>query len=117
MMKYCALDIDFIMNSGATDDETVPVWDDYGLCAFPNPFNPTTQVAFELAAPGHVRVAVYNVRGRLVKTLTEGNLLAGSHTLTWNGADDNGAPVASGVYFARIEGSAGTQAAKLLLLK
>jgi len=113
---YCALDIDF-SNGGAVDDTTVPVWGDFALRASPNPFNPSTQVSFELAEPGNVEVAIYNARGQRVKALVNAALAADLHTYTWNGTDDNGAPVSSGVYLARIQAAAGTQTTKMLLLK
>jgi choice-of-anchor B domain-containing protein len=64
----------------------------------PNPFNPRTTIAFELAKPAHARLAVYDVRGAHVRTLVERDLARGAHTAEWNGEDDRGQRVSSGVY-------------------
>jgi len=69
----------------------------------PNPFNPRTEVRFSLEREGLVQVVVYDVRGRRVRTLASGSLAAGLHALTWQGIDDRGGSVASGVYFLKME--------------
>ena len=73
-----------------------------GLQASPNPFNPTTTLHYSLDAPGAVRMAVYNAAGQLVRTLVNAEMAAGAHSVAWNGADDNGRRVASGVYLIRL---------------
>lgn len=87
------------------------------LRAYPNPFNPATSVAFELAVDGPVRLEVVDLRGRLVATLFDGSLAAGSHERTWRGADASGRPVAGGVYLARLVTPSGQQLTKLSLAK
>ncbi len=69
----------------------------------PNPFNPATMVRFNLAAAGVVTLRIYDVRGRLVRTLVAGSFPAGEHAVTWDGRSDGGAPVASGVYLLDME--------------
>jgi len=69
----------------------------------PNPFNPATEIRFDLAERGSVRLEVYNVSGRLVRTLAKGEWNAGSHAVVWDGRDDDGAEVSSGVYFYRLQ--------------
>ena len=70
--------------------------------AVPNPFRSQMSYAFEIVGGDQpVEVGVYNVAGRLVKSLVQSTLPAGRHTATWNGMDDNGARVPSGVYFVR----------------
>jgi len=69
----------------------------------PNPANPSVQVRFTLAESGLARVTLYNLRGERVATLADSHLTAGEHLLHWNGRDDAGAVVASGVYFARLD--------------
>jgi beta-glucanase (GH16 family) len=71
-------------------------------CA-PNPFNPRTTLRFELPAAGPVRLAVYDVAGRLVRTLLDESRGAGSHETEWDGRDASGQAVGSGVYLARLE--------------
>jgi len=70
---------------------------------FPNPFNPATQVRFDLAHDGQAQVRVYDVAGRLVRELLRQNLAAGSHRVVWNGRDGAERTVAAGVYFVRLQ--------------
>ncbi len=84
---------------------------------YPNPFNPSTQIAFELRKADHVNLRIYNVKGQLVKTLADNYLSAGSHSLTWNGEDQHGHQVGSGVYFYRLETSGQSLTKKMLLMK
>ena len=65
---------------------------------YPNPFNPTTHIAFELGEPTSVRLVVYDIRGRQIKTLIDGSLPAGRQEILWNGCDHTGRAQASGVY-------------------
>ncbi len=83
----------------------------------PNPFNPSTVVAFNLARAGDVRLRIYGVNGALVRTLASGSLAAGRHEFTWDGRDDAGRGVSTGVYFARLETPSGPQTRKMTLLK
>jgi len=84
---------------------------------YPNPFNPQTTVAFDLAHSGDVELTVFNVLGRKVKTVFDGKLLKGHHEFDWDGTNDAGTSIASGVYFYRLQTSSGTKARKMLLLK
>jgi hypothetical protein len=86
----------------------------------PNPFNPRTELRFELARPGSVRLAVYDTRGRLVRMLVRERALdTGLHAVVWDGIDRNHRPTASGVYFARlqVDGREVTPVQRLVLLK
>jgi len=85
--------------------------------AWPNPFNPHTTVAFELARNDHVRLTIYDVQGRTIRNLVDGELPAGRHTAVWQGRDDNGRSVSSGIYFARLQAPRGQGLTKLVLLK
>jgi hypothetical protein len=69
---------------------------------YPNPFNPKTNITFTLRTATAARLLVYNSRGQIVKTLTDANLPAGKHTVEWNGTDDNGRALGSGVYFYHL---------------
>jgi endonuclease/exonuclease/phosphatase family metal-dependent hydrolase len=66
----------------------------------PNPFNPSTVVRFELDVATHIDLDVFNMRGHRVNSIASGNFAAGSHGITWNGTDESGHHVASGVYYA-----------------
>jgi len=70
---------------------------------YPNPFNAGTQIRFSLVAAGPVGLRVYNMLGQLVKTLADGDLPAGEHQAHWDGTDQNGSALSSGVYFYRLE--------------
>ncbi len=73
------------------------------LTASPNPFNPRTVLGFEVERPGHVRLAIYDLHGRLVATLVNERLEAGRHVVTWQGRDARGRAVASGAYAAVLQ--------------
>ena len=85
--------------------------------ASPNPFNPETAVNFTLKNAGPVTVRIYSLEGRLVKTLMNEYASAGSHEVRWNGQDDNGRSVPSGMYFVKTEAGADKSVVKLSLLK
>jgi WD40 repeat protein len=71
--------------------------------AQPNPFNPRTEISFDLALPSSdVQLVLYDARGRRVRGLTAGDYDPGRHSVSWDGTDEQGSPVASGVYFARL---------------
>jgi hypothetical protein len=70
--------------------------------AAPNPFNPHTRLSFDVAEPGQVVLRIYDASGQPVRTLHDGFLPIGSHQRIWNGRDDAGRGVATGVYFARM---------------
>ncbi len=84
---------------------------------YPNPFNPKTTLPFSLAAPAQVRLAIYDVAGRLQRTLVDAHLAAGEHWVNWDGRDEGGTELASGVYFSRFEAGAVSEVRKLLLLR
>jgi hypothetical protein len=83
----------------------------------PNPFNPTTTIRFSIAEDSHVRLAVYDVTGRLVRTLVNEARRANTYELEWDGRNDASQPVATGMYFYRITAGKFTQTRKMLLLK
>jgi len=83
----------------------------------PNPFNPSTEIRFELAAPGRATLEVFDLTGRRVRTLLRSELPAGPHAATWNGTDDAGRDVPAGVYVARLQVGERVEARKLALIK
>jgi choice-of-anchor B domain-containing protein len=84
---------------------------------FPNPFNPSTTIAFELARREHVMLRVYDVRGSLVQTLVDETLAAGAHTAPWSGVDASGQAVASGVYYYQLDAGPTSLTRRMVLLK
>lgn len=85
--------------------------------AYPNPFNPSVQIAFELAASTPVRVSIFDLRGGLIDIPLNEPRQAGHHTVEWRGHSANGSPLETGLYFAIIETRTNTQVLKLLFLK
>ncbi|MCD4829420.1 MAG: T9SS type A sorting domain-containing protein [Candidatus Cloacimonetes bacterium] len=85
--------------------------------AYPNPFNPTTTIAFSLAEPAQITLCVYNLRGQLVRTLADGLFSAGGHSVVWDGLDTHGEAVSTGVYLFRLETGSEVHVSKALLLK
>ena len=100
---------------------TVP--DEFSLAQnYPNPFNPTTQIRYGLPQQSHVTVSIYNVVGQEVATLFDGVQAPGFYEITWNGTNATDTPVASGIYFYKLEatGENGTRfnnIKKMLMLK
>jgi hypothetical protein len=86
---------------------------------YPNPFNPSTKIQFQVKETGPVTLKVYDVAGRLVDTLVDGELVpkTGGYTVTWRGTDRSGNRVASGVYFYRLTAKGFEKTRKLVLLK
>ena len=84
---------------------------------YPNPFNPTTTLYYELAANENVNLKIYNVKGQLVKSVEEGTMTAGIHNITWNGDDNSGKNCSSGVYFFKLSTGSTTEMTRVLMLK
>jgi len=84
---------------------------------YPNPFNPATTISYSLANPGHVELTVFNVLGQTVRELVSGDQNAGRYKIIWDGTDNSGQTVATGVYFYRIKTDDFTRSRKMLLLK
>ncbi len=84
---------------------------------YPNPFNPQTTIAFSVKERGLVNLKVYNVAGQLVRTLANEQFAAGAHTKVWDGRNDAGQAVSSGVYFYKLVANNFTQTKKMVLLK
>jgi hypothetical protein len=82
----------------------------------PNPFNPNTIISFELATAGRVSVRVYDVAGRLVKTILSRAEVAGPYSVTWRGDLESGAAAASGIYFYRIEFPDGSRTSRKMTI-
>jgi hypothetical protein len=84
---------------------------------YPNPFNPVTNIAFKLPKATDVNLVVYNILGQKIKTLVSKKLRAGSYSYTWNGLNDSGIRVPSGVYFYRIVTKNNSDIKKMVLVK
>jgi hypothetical protein len=84
---------------------------------WPNPFNPTTRIPFDMSVPGEVEIKIFDISGRLVRVLCRKRFEAGAHSVSWDGRDESGGPVASGVYFCRMRTGVYTASSRLVLLR
>ena len=84
---------------------------------YPNPFNPSTTLRFGIGRSGHVRLGVYGLDGRLIRTVVDEVLAAGSYGPSWDGCDETGRQVASGVYFVRMVAPDKTESRRITLVK
>jgi flagellar hook assembly protein FlgD len=84
---------------------------------YPNPFNPVTTIRFDVPQESHIRMDIYNILGQRVRTLVNSDMQAGYHTIRWNGTNDMGKPLSSGMYIYRIHSSEFTSVKKLVLMK
>ncbi len=84
---------------------------------YPNPFNPSTTIQYSLPEPCHVIVEIFDLLGRRVRTLVDQEQLTGPYTVTWDGTDGSGTPVATGVYLYKLRAGDYVQSKKMLLLK
>lgn len=87
------------------------------LSTFPNPFNPSATIEFTLPQSGRTTLEVYSLSGQRIRTLVSGTMNAGGHSVIWDGLDERGRTVSSGVYFARIGVGEGSAVKKMLLLR
>jgi hypothetical protein len=84
---------------------------------YPNPFNPSTTIYYELPRPSEVKLEVYNLLGQNVRTLINARQEAGRHQIVWDGKNDFGSPVASGIYIYRFQAGAYSKIMKMILMK
>ncbi len=84
---------------------------------YPNPFNPATSITFAIPRSGHVRVEIFDILGRLVATVHDGDLAAGEHTVVWDGTNNTGEAVASGIYLYRVRFGDSDRTRKMILVK
>lgn len=93
-------------------------FDEYLDDPSPNPFNPVTNIRFGLQKPTGVFLSIYDIRGRLVRSFYRGEIVqAGDHSLSWDGMNENGARVVSGIYFMRFKAGVIEETKKLILMR
>jgi hypothetical protein len=105
------------VSSTATAIGDTPRYQNGLYAAHPNPFNPSTRIPFELEGRGHVFVQVYDIAGRLVRTLVDESLSPGKHEAVWDGRSESGEAVSSGVYFIKMKAGPFTAVQKTVLVK
>jgi len=117
-IQYMAFDFAVLPGSGEFDVvESTPPPQKMLSQNYPNPFNPSTTIKFNLPKTSNVKLDVYNIKGQHVRTLENGLLNQGVHSVVWNGTDDNNQNVASGVYFYRLTANGQSETKKMLLMK
>ena len=84
---------------------------------YPNPFNSDTVIEYQLPQPGEMQLGVYDLAGQRVTTLASGSRAAGSYVLHWDGRDDDGRMLATGVHLYRLHTKVGLETRKLILLR
>ena len=112
-------EIDNVMNSPETSVREKPakIVDNFDLCNFPNPFNSGTTFAFDIKDHRFVELDIVNARGEHIRKLVHGTKAPGQYRIVWDGLDESGQPVSSGVYFSRITVGAFSQKRKILLVR
>jgi hypothetical protein len=106
-----------VISKGAVSEAPPGAYRTQLLQNHPNPFNPATEIAFTLAARGRVAVRIYDVQGRIVRALFDGEASAGRHRLFWDGLDGRGRAVGTGVYVYRLEAGDVLQSRKMVLIR
>ncbi len=101
----------------STDDHLAIDSEFRGFPNYPNPFNPNTEIRFQLPKSNLVELSIYNIKGQKVKTLLNQFMEAGQQKIIWNGTDDTGCSVCSGIYFYRLEAGDKCYIHKMVLLK
>lgn len=107
----------YIKTGEGVGENNTPMPTGFSIKNYPNPFNPSTTIMYNLSEEAEVKIEIFNSRGQLVKTLVNDFKDAGSYHLVWNGQDQNNRTVASGVYYSRIETNGKSLTHKMLLLK
>ncbi|MBN2184421.1 MAG: T9SS type A sorting domain-containing protein [Candidatus Krumholzibacteriota bacterium] len=102
---------------GATVDSDIPGPSAHLAAAVPNPFNPATKIGYTLDREGFAEITVYNITGQYICTLVKGVTPAGNHEIRWNGKNESGSSVASGVYLYQLRTDTIVETRKMVLLR
>ncbi len=114
-----SFEFDIVLNQPVTIDPRNPLLPSEPVLYpnYPNPFNPSTQIAFFLPENDNIRLTIYNALGQQIRTLVSGSREAGYQQITWNGRDDQGNSVESGIYFYRLSSGNFDQQRKMILVR
>jgi len=88
----------------------------YKITNFPNPFNPSTTIEFSIQDDSSIDLSIFNIKGQIIKTLTQNEFTKGSYSIIWNGEDESNNPVSTGIYFYKLNVNGKTEAVKKCLL-
>ncbi len=108
--------LDAIALDGAIDNDDVTLELVNNVCNYPNPFNPRTTISFSITEEQNINVSIYNIKGQKVKNLLNKSMRKGPHEVIWNGDDNNGNGVGSGVYFYKITPAKGESILKKCIM-
>jgi len=103
--------------SSADIDETITPSHTALLGNYPNPFNPETTISFFMSSSGNVKINIFNIKGQKIRTITDQYIDVGSHKVVWNGTDDTGRNVSSGIYFYQMQTDKNISTKKMVLMK
>ncbi|MCL2063505.1 MAG: carboxypeptidase regulatory-like domain-containing protein [Candidatus Cloacimonetes bacterium] len=109
--------VEIYVPPSSDDDLTITILATELTGNFPNPFNPSTTIQFDIKEEGLVRIDIFNIRGQRINTLVNDYMTTGRYKFDWYGVDDNGRDVASGVYFYRMQAEGFTDVKRMLLMK
>ncbi|MEA1971775.1 MAG: carboxypeptidase regulatory-like domain-containing protein [Candidatus Cloacimonadota bacterium] len=107
----------FYYEANAIGDDDISVFTTTLVGNYPNPFNPTTTINFTLASEADVKLYIYNVLGQKVRQFDKKMLIAGHHSIVWNGTNQQNKQVGSGIYFYRLEAGKFIQTKKMIMIK
>ena len=117
-IKPSSLAFDENPDAITTDDAKLDIPTQYQLDqCYPNPFNPSTLIRYSLPRTTRIRLAVYDLRGQLAATLVDGVQNAGHHSYLWKAVDTEGRPLASGIYFYRLQAGSYEKSYRMLLVR
>ena len=111
---YYMYDIEYTVSE--TDNIIKPIKSAL-IGSYPNPFNPSTTIKYSLSSPSYLQMDIYNIKGQKVKSLVNEYRHAGDHSIIWNGTDENGKDVGSGVYFYRMKAEGYVSTKKMVMMK
>ena len=103
-------------NLTSTDDQQIETVSFVDLSNYPNPFNPSTTINFSIKNDSNVELSIYNLKGQKIKTLAHNDFTKGPHSIVWNGDDESGKSVSSGIYYYKLKINGKTEAVKKCLL-
>jgi hypothetical protein len=118
-LRYASIDLEFQnewIGAGTNDNTVFPNVAVIGQ-NYPNPFNPETTIKYQVKMDADINLEVFNIKGQKVKTLVDEFMPIGNYEATWNGTDDNGQSVSSGVYFYKMRSGKFTSTKKMVLMK
>ncbi len=118
MQTYAVTQTMDVPDEAAEKDQPTNLPEGYGLSQnYPNPFNPTTSIDYSIPTAQHVRMDIFNINGRKVRTLVDSYLGAGPHTVEWDGRNDRGTTVASGIYLYKLQAGDYSETRKMNFIK